>query len=249
VCRHLAYVADEPITLDTLVLRAPHSLLQQARAPRFQASGNRNPDGFGVGWYDDRGIPHRYRTATPIWADSDFATRAASIRSRVVLAAVRLASPGAPVEETGNAPFVSDRWLFSLNGFVRDFHAGTGHQLRSRLTPARAAALEGVTDSEVVFGLVLDQLDAGWPAPDALRRAVKTVESVAGGRLNLLLTDGEAVYATAWGNSLFVRAGTIVASEPLDDAPDWEPVPDRSLVELGEGRSSDGHRTTTVRDL
>ena len=56
--------------------------------------------------------------------------------------------------------------------------------------------------------------------------------------LNLLLTDGRTVAATAVGNSLFTRTGSrpdgpwsIVASEPLDEEQGWEEVPDRIMVE------------------
>ena len=46
---------------------------------------------------------------------------------------------------------------------------------------------------------------------------------------NLLRTVGDAVYATRWGNTLFTR-GSVDATEPLDDEPDWREIPDHSLV-------------------
>jgi len=138
-----------------------------------------------------------------------------------------------PIEESGSAPFTADEWLFSLNGFVVDFHEGVGDELRSRVSERRLSGIEGVTDSEVLFGLVLDQLDAGASPADALAHTVKLAEDVSTGRLNLLLSDGERVVATAVGNSLFELDGTIVASEPLDDRPGWKQLPERSLVELG----------------
>ncbi|MGQ4420743.1 class II glutamine amidotransferase, partial [Streptomyces sp. SAS_269] len=53
-------------------------------------------------------------------------------------------------------------------------------------------------------------------------------------RLNLLLTDGETIAATAWGDSLWYRTepglGTVVASEPYDDDPLWQEVPDRTVL-------------------
>lgn len=64
-----------------------------------------------------------------------------------------------------------------------------------------------------------------------------TVREVAaaapGSRLNLLLTDGERIVATAWRNSLWYLTGpdrTVVASEPYDDDPRWREVPERTLV-------------------
>ncbi|MFV2121526.1 class II glutamine amidotransferase, partial [Streptomyces sp. Act-28] len=55
-----------------------------------------------------------------------------------------------------------------------------------------------------------------------------------GSRLNLLLTDGGAVTATAWGDTLWHLAGpgrrAVVASEPYDDDPGWCEAPDRTLL-------------------
>jgi len=59
-----------------------------------------------------------------------------------------------------------------------------------------------------------------------------------GSRLNLLLSDGEQIIATAWGHALswLVRDDcTVVASEPYDDDPAWEPVPEHSLVTARAG--------------
>jgi gamma-glutamyl hercynylcysteine S-oxide hydrolase len=101
--------------------------------------------------------------------------------------------------------------------------------LRRRLSDGRLAAIEGSSDSEVVFAMVLDALDAGCSPSSALAGVVRSVP----GRLNLLLTEGQQIWATAWGDSLSVLCrdeGVVVASEPFDDERDWTPVPDRSLV-------------------
>ena len=79
----------------------------------------------------------------------------------------------------------------------------------------------------------MDRLDAGLSMPDTLGEVIALVTARTGGRLNLLLTDGESVAATAWGNSLFTaRRGEsfVVASEPIDDDDGWRRVPDRTLV-------------------
>ena len=58
--------------------------------------------------------------------------------------------------------------------------------------------------------------------------------------MNLLLTDGTRLTATAWGDTLYVAsdgamgAGSrVIASEPFDEGPEWQEVPDRSVVEAG----------------
>jgi glutamine amidotransferase len=229
VCRHLAFVSSTPLRLGTPLVDAPHSLVEQARAPKHQTSGDANPDGSGVGWFDDAGRVQRYRSALPIWDDPAVGELAASVVSTAALAAVRLASPGATITESGSAPFTDGAWLFSLNGIVDGYYDGVGDELRALTSPARLAAVDGDADTEVLFALTLDALDAGAAPTDALLEVVRLVEERTTGRLNLLLTDGRIVAGTAWGNSLY-RGGVHVASEPLDDDADWRRVPDRSAV-------------------
>ncbi len=244
MCRHLAYVGPS-VTLEQLILAPQHSLLRQASAPRYQTHGRFNADGFGVGWYDRdvRVEPARYRTTRPLWADTSFASVSGLVRSNAMLAAVRSASPGMPVEETSTAPFTDALWLFSHNGFVPGFDGETGRVLRGAVSETRLQKVAGSTDSELLFALVLDRLDAGAPPADALTSVVALVERQrSDARLNFLLTDGEHITATARGNSLFVlddrgRTGAVVvASEPYDDDSSWEPVADRSVVELADDK-------------
>jgi glutamine amidotransferase len=235
MCRHLAYVGS-PVALHELLFGAPHSLAAQAQSPRHQQSGDTNPDGWGVAWYTGPGAPEVYRSVTPIWEDRQFARRSLDIQATAVLAAARLASPGATIDVTGNAPFVQGEWAFSLNGIVRGFADGVGDELRAQLEPARRDAIVGDADTEVLFGLVLQHLGAGLPPDDALEQVVAQVLRITTGRLNLLLTDGATVYATRQGNSLF-RLGSLFASEPLDDQPAWREVRDGSVsrAEAGSG--------------
>lgn len=233
MCRHLAYVGS-PVTLHELLFGPGHSLLRQAREPRYQTSGESNPDGWGVGWYEPElgGPPRRYRTTRPIWEDPGFVERSAEIRATGVLAAARLAVPGWPIEEGACAPFRSGPWLFSLNGVVEEFGDGVGETLRA-MDRTNHRLRTGRTDSEVLFTLVLTRLEAGRDPGSALGEVVGIVDELSTSRLNLLLTDGRRVAATASGNSLFARIapGAItLASEPLDEE-SWQAVPDRTVLD------------------
>lgn len=238
MCRHLAYLGP-PVALDDLLFTAPHSLAHQARHPSHQISGDTNPDGWGVAWYDaPRTPPGRYRTVTPVWDDDEFARRAPSIRSGAFLAAARLASPGATLVDTGNAPFVEGAWSFSLNGIVHGFPGAVGDDLRARVVPERRARIVGDADTEVLFALVLQHLDAGMSPGDALAAVVHDVLAITTGRLNLLLSDGASVHGTRVGNSLF-RRGPVLASEPTDDAAGWVEIPDHTLTVLTADGATD----------
>jgi glutamine amidotransferase len=226
------------VALSSVLLEPANALVVQSYAPRHQAHGRINADGFGVGWYaaGGRAEPARYRKPVPMWSDQTFASIAGVIRTGTFLASVRNASPGLPVNEACTAPYTRDQWLFAHNGRILDWHGpkGAGVVLRRRLSDAALAAIEGATDSEVIFGLVLDAIADGAPAGEAVAAVTRSVQEVSpGSRLNLMLTDGVTAVATACGDTLFVRCdddAVIVASEPFDDLPTWQTVPDESLV-------------------
>lgn len=227
MCRHLAYVGP-PVALRSLLFDAPHALVHQARTPKLQHAGPDNPDGWGVAW----GAPtfERYRSALPIWEDAEFN---GAERAPAIVAAARYASTGSLPNVHNSTPFLSGPWAFSLNGYIAGFRDGFGSELRASLSAGRAAGIEGDTDSEVLFALVLDRLDAGATPGEALLDVTRLVRRRSAGALNLLLTNGRDIAATALDNSLFVRRqpGLLVASEPLDDDGSWAEVDNGSLVE------------------
>jgi glutamine amidotransferase len=216
MCRHLAWLG-RPRTLAELVLDPPSSLLVQSYAPRRQRYGTVNADGWGVGFYaEGRAQPARWRSARPLWTDRSFASVAPVVRSGCVVAAVRSATVGMPIEESATAPFTDGRALLSHNGRVD----------RAVLPPVRDA--ESTVDSALLAALVFAR------GLDALGATVREVGAAdPGARLNLLAADGARLLATTWGDTLSTLAtphGTALASEPWDDDPRWTDVPDRSLV-------------------
>jgi gamma-glutamyl hercynylcysteine S-oxide hydrolase len=232
MCRHLAYVGLA-MPLAELLLTPRNGLLTQSWAPRRQRYGTVNADGFGVGWYAPGDpVPARYRRSMPIWADRTFADVARVTSSGAVLAAVRSATPGMSPEESAAAPYAHGPWLFSHNGRVEGWPEAV-EELAASLPASRLLALEAQADSALLWALVLERLAAGESAGDALARVVHDVSEVTPGRLNFLLTDGTAIAATAAGDTLFWRSGpgsVVVASEPIDDGPGWQEVPDNCLL-------------------
>ncbi|MGY1739030.1 ergothioneine biosynthesis protein EgtC [Geodermatophilus sp. SYSU D00684] len=217
MCRHLAWLG-RPRSVASLVLEPPSSLLVQSWAPRRQRYGTVNADGWGVGFFaPGRAEPVRWRSARPLWADPSFASVAPVLESGCVVAAVRSATAGMPLEESAAAPFTDGRWLLSHNGRVD----------RAVLPPVRDA--ESTVDSALLAALVFSR------GPDALGDTVREVAAAdPAARLNLLAADGTRLLATTWGDTLsalVTAEGTALASEPWDDDPAWTDVPDRSLVE------------------
>jgi gamma-glutamyl hercynylcysteine S-oxide hydrolase len=216
MCRHLAWLGAD-VSISSLMLDPPHSLRVQSYAPRRQKHGLMNADGWGVGFFDD-GIPRRWRSPAPLWGDVSFESVAPALRSHCVVAAVRSATVGMPIEASATAPFTDGRWLLSHNGVV------------DRAVLPLSSSAESVCDSAVlaaaVFARGLDRLgeviaEVGSVDPDA--------------RLNVLVANGSRLLATVWGDTLSILRrpdGVVLASEPYDDDYDWEDLPDRHLVEV-----------------
>ncbi|MFE6084249.1 ergothioneine biosynthesis protein EgtC [Streptomyces virginiae] len=235
MCRHLAYLGPV-VALGEVLSEPEHSLVRQSWEPLRQRSGTVNADGFGIGWYAEGDpVPARYRRSGPIWGDLTFTDLARVVRSGAALAAVRDATDPGADGEAAAAPFADGPWLFSHNGAIRGWPESAA-PLAAGLPPAALLRLAARTDSALVWALVLHRLRAGDDLGTALAEPVRELASAApGSRLNLLLTDGVTIAATAWGDSLWYladvqRRRTVVASEPYDDDTRWREVPDRTLL-------------------
>lgn len=229
MCRHLGCLGAD-LSLQTALLDPPYSLARQSYAPRLQEHGVVNADGFGAGWYvAGRDEPVRYRRAQPIWSDASFASLAPTISSPCILAAVRSATPGFPVEESAAAPFTHGRWLFSHNGRLDDWPQARKALVDRTLDIPEAGAQ---VDSALLFGVAAAAWSAGAGLGDGLVDALRAVVPLGGGRLTMLAADGDALAGLAYGERLFLRDHgdrVVLASEPDDDG-DWREVPQPSLV-------------------
>ena len=217
MCRHIGWLGA-PRSLGSLVVEPEHGLLRQSYAPRRQRHGLMNADGWGAGWWTpDLPAPARWRAARPLWGDASFASVAPHVSAAAIIAAVRSATTGMPLDETATAPFQSGRWLLSHNGRLD----------RSLLPDAAWRSAESVCDSAVLASWLLE-------APEELGPRICEIGARdPSARLNVLAGDGERLLATAWGDTLSVLVthdSVAVASEPYDDDPGWRDVPDRSLL-------------------
>jgi gamma-glutamyl hercynylcysteine S-oxide hydrolase len=216
MCRHLGWLGRE-VSVSSLVLDPPHGLRVQSYAPRRQKHCLLNADGWGVGFFD-RATPRRWRSVAPLWGDVSLGSVAPALRSRCVVAAVRSATVGMPIEASATAPFTDGQWLLSHNGVVDRTVLPTG------------LAAESVCDSAILAALIFAR---------GLEALGETIVEVGGvdpnARLNILAANGSRLLATTWGDTLSILRrddGLVLASEPYDDDPGWEDVPDRHLVDV-----------------
>jgi glutamine amidotransferase len=257
MCRFYAHHAARPLSVANELLRSGTSLLAQSCCDR---RGEAHGDGWGIGHYvDDR--PRVVRRATAAATSAEFRETAESVRATTILAHVRQASVGERTEANSH-PFAHGRWMFAHNGTVTGF-ANIGPRLREQTASSFLAAIQGTTDSELVFYWLLTKLGrVGIDAESTIGRVEQVRGVVAASvrqladwcaaepsdepaKFNFLLTNGRLMVATRWKHALHVleRNGpngtpshgraVVVASEPATNEP-WREVADGSVVTIDQ---------------
>ena len=253
MCRLLGYLG-KTIQLDKLLYKPEHSLIVQSYQPREMSSGILNADGFGVGWYHEQKDtnPYIYKNILPIWSDINLPQISRYVESRCVLGYVRSATPGLEVDLSNCQPFTNEGLLFIHNGFIHNFRKTLYRPIRNCLDDFTYQLIKGTTDSEHIFALVINELQA---SPDrtletALANALTKLTQLAKSykiyfSANLIISKGNQLVASRYSN----RAPTptlywlrddplypdavILASEPLFEG-NWNHCPEHSIISVGE---------------
>ena len=161
MCRWMAW-SGQPLIIEELLFAPPHGLVDQSRHSRMGVETT-NGDGFGLGWYGSGEGPAVYRSVAPAWGDENLRELAAHVESPLFIAHVR-ATTGTAIQQTNCHPFRHGKWLFVHNGAIAHFEV-LRRDLMLAIDPSLFAAIQGSTDSEVIFNLALSfGLDATrWP--------------------------------------------------------------------------------------
>jgi glutamine amidotransferase len=213
VCRILAYVGD-PLALDEPLFGADRALVRQAVDPQLMSLLNLG--GFGlVAWDGTSAEPDRpfsYRTPhIPVY-DRNLKALAEKVRATALLAHVRgvVYDPGEVVGPHNVHPFKFPGTSIAMaqNGDLYDF-ARMRYDLVEHISPDLARRIEGTTDTEWLYALVLSQLDDpaapvdAQTAADAIQRALEIVREARERHainiqspVNLVVSDGRWLIAT-----------------------------------------------------
>ena len=203
MCRWLAYTGN-PVSLETMLFHARHSLIDQSLHSRFGATTT-NGDGFGLGWYQHpHDMPFRYRCIQPAWHEHNLRELSRAVSAPMFLAHVRAATH-TPVQETNCHPFRHRRWMFMHNGMIEDFPR-VRRDLLMAIDPQLFTSLEGSTDSETMFLLAMSFGLEHSPAP-AIARMAGFVEATARRHgiahplsMTVCASDGEQLVAVRYAS-------------------------------------------------
>lgn len=252
MCRLLGYLGSS-IHLDQILIKPEHSLIVQSYKPEEMTSGLLNADGFGIGWYDDsqqQNRPYCYKNVLPIWNDVNLPQLAGYIQSSCYLGYVRSATSNLSVDMINCQPFSYQNLLFIHNGFIDNFRKTLYRPIRNKLHDYAYQRIEGTTDSEHIFALVVNELetDSSLSLQQALNNTILRLVTLAQPNkinfsANIVLSNGKELAACRYSNreaspTLYytedkLSDAVIIASEPMFEA-DWISCPEKSLIGVGE---------------
>ncbi len=214
MCRILAYLG-EPLPVEDLLFATDNSLVRQSYSPRLMNTFL-NLGGFGMKAWDPASLrpeqPFSYRTTTLPTFDRNLRLISGKIASTCLVAHVRgvTYSGEAIVADTNLHPFhfAGARVVLAHNGHLRQF-ARMRYALVEHVRPELAQCIEGTTDSEWIYALVLSQLDDPYGVPEAdelaqattgalrILRRVRAEHGIdTSSPVNLCISTGSAVVAT-----------------------------------------------------
>ena len=214
MCRILAYLG-EPLPVRHLLFDTDNSLVRQSYSPRMMNTFL-NLAGFGMKAWDPASLqpdePFTYRATTLPTFDRNLRFIAAKVAPTCLVAHVRgvTYSGESVVSETNLHPFhfAGTRVALAHNGHLRGFPS-MRYALVEHVDPALAQRIEGTTDSEWIYALILSQLDDPYGVPetrelaDATAAALRILRRVRDAHgidtsspVNVCLSTGRALVAT-----------------------------------------------------
>ncbi|MCM3883237.1 class II glutamine amidotransferase [Frankia sp. R82] len=255
MCRLFGLTSAPHVTRATFwLLDAPDSLDEQSR---------RNPDGTGLGFFAADGRPELFRQPIAAWQDQQFAAHARHARSTSFVAHVRHASTGAvsvpnthPFERSGRLfahngvveglPALEHQLgaevMASVGGETdserlfalidREIDAAGGNVARGITTAARWVAAElPLYSINLLLASATELWALRYPDTNSLHVLRRPPGGQHGGRA---LHHADATGATrVHASDLIEVPAVVVASEPMDEHPDWRALASGELLHVG----------------
>jgi predicted glutamine amidotransferase len=235
------------------LLEAPHSLAQQSRT---------QPDGYGVGTFTEDGTPDVDRGVIAAFEDELFAHEARNECSRTYVVHLRYASSG-PAALRNSHPFLQEDRLFAHNGVFEDLpaieaelgedralvHGDTdserffalitretrraGGDLHAGITTAVRWIAERLPMYSLNF--VLATADELWALRYPEGNELWLLERRAGGPHGCRHLDETSEHGTlrVRSDDLAACDSVVIASEPMDEHPDWRLLESGELLHVG----------------
>jgi glutamine amidotransferase len=230
MCRVVGYLG-KPLLLDSVLFATDSSLARQTYSPRMMATFL-NLAGFGMAAWDDRSErpdePFLYKvTSLPVF-DRNLKCLAEKVTARCVIAHVRgvTYSEHEVLTQTNLHPFrfPGVKVTMAHNGHLREF-ARMRYDLVGHVHPTFVKHIEGTTDSEWIYALLLSQLDEPFGEPGADEIAEAVVNAL---RIIREIREKHEIAISSPVN-LFVSTGTCLVATRFSFDYGWYPEGDTML--------------------
>ncbi|MEV6056132.1 class II glutamine amidotransferase [Streptomyces sp. NPDC052107] len=243
MCRLFGLISSPLRTHATFwLLDAPDSLSVQSR---------REPDGTGLGFFDAAGTPEVHKAAIAAYEDRAFAREAREVESATFLAHIRYASTGG-LDVRNTHPFEQDARLFAHNGVIEGLdrldrqlgedrslvHGDTDSERFFALVTRETAAHGGDVSAGIVsaarwvagnlplyaLNIVLVTARELWALRYPATHELYVLRRPAGGHHGSRPLDhaGRHGHLRVRSAHLGDRPAVVVASEPMDESPQWQ---------------------------
>ncbi len=240
MCRILA-VTGKDWQIDT-VLEEFGRLAEYGHVPVSTPPGHK--DGWGIAAYNQAGISFYTRSTEDAFIDPKFREATGSvgkISPDVLISHFRKASIGS-VKIQNTHPFLNGKVSFCHNGGIRS---------EIPLAESSKALLQGETDSERFFFMILEKMRAGASLKESLKDCVRFArENFEFTAVNLLMSDGDFVWALRevsekneivqkenlldYYSLLLAQRGSsfMICSEKLPSEGEWRFLENHELIEI-----------------
>jgi len=244
MCRLFGSISRKPTGISYWFFDArPHPFKDFSEPPPI--NGGPHDDGWGIAWMAGdkweifkEGKREKY----------DF-SMINGLKSKLFIVHLRRASKGFDTTKENAHPFQYKNWVFAHNGGVE------GENLLKHLDVTYQAAIQGKTDSEIFFLIIMQFYEETGDLKKALQKSVELVKETGYRALNFLLSDGRSLYAYRAVNPNFEakndyyslhylreRDSVIFGSDPLDDDRPWKSIGLGELIEVSADLELSSHK-------
>lgn len=206
MCRLYGMRSTHPTEISCELVEAQNALIRQSEE---DARGLVNDDGWGIGYLTE-GRLRCEREVGPASESEEYRRGAAAARATLAIAHVRRATVGS-ADPANTHPFRRGRSMLAHNGHVGAF-GRVRERILAELRPEDRDAIQGTTDSEHFFQLLLSRRDRNPGARPAriladavrdVRGMVRDADPDAEVALNVLWSVEEELVGSRLGRSLW----------------------------------------------
>ncbi|MCS7232066.1 MAG: class II glutamine amidotransferase [Elusimicrobiota bacterium] len=188
MCRLFGLIANKKVDVKFSMLEAKE---------KFKNKAKDNPNGWGIGWYDENSEAKVEKYAESAFYSIRFDELVKEVKSKIIITHVRMASCGSSTLKKNAHPFIYKNWIFAHNGTVNL------ERIKTLLKePYNLNFTSEPIDSEVYFRYLIQSIEEQKNIVEGIKKAVSEVTKDDYGA-NFIMSDGENLYGFCCGYSLY----------------------------------------------